>query len=105
MENGTLRDLFCEQCALQFDKKFEFIVHLSIAHKEKNPEKDSQESNRSEKPSNTNLNGYFFKCDTCNLGFVTKKGLNWHVFSSHDGKKSLKSNPCTLLVLIDFCPV
>ena len=104
MEKGTLTDLFCEQCSLQFDKKCEFNVHLSIAHKGKNPEKDSQEANGSEKPSITELNGYF-KCDTCNFGFVTKKGLKWHVFSTHDGKKSLKSNPCTLLVLIDFCPV
>jgi hypothetical protein len=31
----VFRDLFCELCSLQFDKKYVFDVHLSIVHKQK----------------------------------------------------------------------
>ena len=92
MEKGNLSNLFCEQCSLQFDKMDAFEVHLSMVHKEKNCKKDSQESDETEKTLDKELTGYF-NCDACNFGFVTKKGLNWHVFSIHDGKKSFKRNP------------
>ena len=93
MEKGNIINLFCQQCSLQFDKMDAFEVHLSIVHKENFCKKDSQESDETEKTSDNELTGYF-NCDACNFGFVTKKGLNWHVFSFHDGKKSIKSNPC-----------
>ena len=28
------KDLYCQECSLQFDKKFEFDVHLSVVHGE-----------------------------------------------------------------------
>ena len=28
------RDLFCDKCSLQFDKKYVFDLHLSLVHEE-----------------------------------------------------------------------
>ena len=33
LESNTIRDLFCEQCKLQFDKKIVYDIHLKIVHK------------------------------------------------------------------------
>ena len=33
MENIILRDLFCELCALQFDKKVVYDMHQFLVHK------------------------------------------------------------------------
>ena len=33
LESSTIKDLFCEQCKLQFDKKIVYDIHLKIVHK------------------------------------------------------------------------
>jgi hypothetical protein len=33
LESNSLKDLFCEQCKLQFDKKIVYDIHLKIVHK------------------------------------------------------------------------
>jgi hypothetical protein len=34
MSQIILRDLYCEKCSLQFDKKFVFNLHLDLVHGE-----------------------------------------------------------------------
>ena len=34
MASNGIKDFFCEQCQLQFDKKIVFDIHLKIVHKE-----------------------------------------------------------------------
>ena len=33
MKTNIIKDLYCELCSLQFDKKYVYDVHMSLVHK------------------------------------------------------------------------
>ena len=97
MSQIILRDLYCEKCTLQFDKKYVFDLHLDLVHGEeinvkKEPlikEQKFKELQRSgkkiEKPH---------ECNNCSAAFPTKSCLNNHVTSVHEGKKPFQCSIC-----------
>ena len=118
-----MRDLYCYQCSLQFDKKYIFDVHLSFVHGEKLDIKEEPEPQPSVIHETKELeinhqeeeNGWKneskrrkvsiqtssdheekkkFKCDICDVNFGCKGTLNRHVTTVHDGKKRFKCDIC-----------
>ena len=82
MDLKLLKDLHCDQCSLQFDKKCEFDNHLaSMNHgieKKKKPVTLRNQSHQAKKP---------IHCEICEAGFQSKHGLKIHEESVHDRKK------------------
>ena len=84
MSQIILRDLYCEKCTLQFDKKYVFDLHLDLVHGEeikvkKEPlikEEKFEELQRSEKKIEKP-----HECNNCSAAFPTKSRLNNHVTS------------------------
>ena len=97
MSQIILRDLYCEKCTLQFDKKYVFALHLDLVHgeeiklkkepliKEEKFEELQQSEKEIEKPN---------ECNNCGAAFQTKSGLNKHVTSVHEGKKPFQCSIC-----------
>ena len=96
-------DLFCNECTLQFGKKYVFDLHRSLVHGEKMAEvkieppiseENFQECQASEPIFPDHVLETDLKCYICSSLFKTKQGLKSHIASVHDGKKSFKCNVC-----------
>ena len=99
MSQIILRDLYCEKCTLQFNKKYDFDLHSDLVHgiweetkvkkkptiKEEKFEQLQQSEEKIEKP---------YECNNCSAAFPTKSRLNRHVTSVHVGKKPFQCNIC-----------
>ena len=99
------RDLFCDKCSLQFDKKYVFDLHLSSVHGEKikvkveSPicEENLQQSQISESKfsyQSVHENERPFKCNMCYASFAQKRDLKGHMASAHEGKKTCQCIIC-----------
>ena len=95
MDVNNHYDLFCNQCLLQFGKKYVFYLHLSLVHgkklviKNEASEISSDESREDEIVKNSEKRKSF-KCETCKKDFKLKSRLTRHVSSVHDEKKIIK---------------
>ena len=79
-------DLFCNPCALQFDKKIVFDLHTSLLHETAEPE--SGETISFTKPSAP------FQCERCNKFFTLKGSLNRHIKTIHEEHRPFKCTVC-----------
>ena len=89
-----MNDFFCNRCSLQFDKKYDFDLHLFSVHGEKIEvkketicEEKVQEPKISEKEFSNQKVEKHLKCDVCNSVFKTKPNLKRHIQSVHEGLK------------------
>ena len=97
-----LRHLFCEECSLQFGKKYVFDLHLSLVHGEKMTVKveppitkeNIQELRTSEQVFSDHVMDTGLKCNRCYSIFKTKHNLKIHIDSVHEGKKPFQCNIC-----------
>ena len=118
-----MRDLYCYECSLQFDKRYVFDVHLSVVHGEKleikqesdpqpsviheakeleikHLEEENTQKNESKrrKVSMKTTPGHKGKekiqCDICNASFVQKGTFKKHFATVHEGKKQFKCDTC-----------
>ena len=98
MSQIILRDLYCEKCTLQFDKKYVFDLHMDLVHGEEIKVKKEQlikeekfeELQQSEKELSypiTHVMDKSFQCDKCDSFFKSKQNLKRHMESVHEGKK------------------
>ena len=95
MDAIMLRDMFCNECSLQFNKKIVFDLHLSLVHGKKMNIK--QEPNNCELTSedtetiNENHNADKpFVCKICDSEFAYQDDLNAHIASFHEGNIPFK---------------
>ena len=89
MSQIILRDLYCEKCTLQFNKKYVFDLHLDLVHgeeikvkkepmiKEEKFEELKQSDKEFEKP---------YECNNCSVAFSTKSRLNIQGVKVYSGK-------------------
>ena len=117
-----MRDLYCYECSLQFDKKYVFDDHLSdangeeleiiqepdiqssliieskeleITHPEENSRKiESKRRKVSIKTASSHQGIKKFNCEICKAYFGQKAHLNIHVATVHEGKKAFKCDIC-----------
>ena len=96
-----LTDWFCKKCALQFDKKYVFDLHLSLVHGKKIEVKKEPmicEENLQEHQVSKDLSDHevdnCLKCNICDSSFKSKQNLKKHTTSVHEGKKPFKCNVC-----------
>ena len=104
MSQVILRDLYCEKCSLQFDKKYVYDLHLTLVHgqeikvkKEPTTFKENFEDlEQSEKQSEhiTHELDKSLQCDKCNTLFKSKPDLKSHIKSVHDRIKPFECNFC-----------
>ena len=89
-------DLFCNECTLQFDKKYVFDLHMSLVHGEKMAEvkiepqiskENFQERQAGEPVFQDHVVEIDIKCDICSSLFKTKNRMKRHIASVHEGKK------------------
>ena len=91
MDNRLPKDLHCDQCSMQFDKKCEYDNHLEsmnhgiVIEKKKKPVTLRNQSHQAKKS---------IHCEICKAGFQSKHGLKIHEESVHDGKKPFECNIC-----------
>ena len=87
------RNLFCDKCSLQFDKKYAFDLHLSLVHGEKikvksepqDCKENCQEFQTSEKNCSDLEVVISLQCDVCEGSFFKDKSdLKKHVESVHE---------------------
>ena len=106
MSQIILRDLYCEKCTLQFDKKYVFDLHMDLVHGEEIKVKKEQlikeekfeEVQQSEKELSypiTQVMDKTFQCDKCNSFFKSKQNMKWHMESVHEGKKQFQCSICS----------
>ena len=94
------RDLFCDRCTLQFDKKYVFDLHLFLVHGEeikvkRKPQICEEQSEKTpEKVCSDPDVETRFKCDICDSFFQTKVNLKEHIKSVHEEKKPFHCNIC-----------
>ena len=95
MDAMLLRNMFCTECSLQFNKKIVFDLHLSLVHGKKTNIK--QEPNNCELTSedtetiNENHNAEKpFGCKICDSEFAFQDDLNGHIASVHKVKRLFK---------------
>ena len=99
------KDLYCEKCSLQFDKKYVYDLHLTLVHEQeievkKEPttcEGNFGELRQNEKVFSDHINHKVdksLKCDNCNSFFRSQQNLKQHIESVHEGKKPFKCNIC-----------
>ena len=74
------KDLFCEKCILQFDKKYVFDLHLSLVHREEikvksEPQICEEKSQKHDKICSDHVVDKSIRCDTCDSLFKSKKNL------------------------------
>jgi hypothetical protein len=72
----SVTDWYCSRCALQFDKKVIFDMHLSIVHKEI---VEIKESITFRDEPNLDTEKVLLKCDICGSKFETQITLNQHI--------------------------
>ena len=84
------KDFYCKLCSLQFDKGIVFDMHQSIMHgieiKIKEEPVISQNKSRRDDKS--------IQCHICEGTFPTRKTLEAHIFSVHEGRNPFKCNTC-----------
>ena len=102
----TLKNLFCELCSLQFDKKAVYDIHMSFVHKIGIKAKGENESMGQDDNSENNQNSYNLNypikkdletpinCSICQGNFSTKGSLKSHIDDVHNGKKPHKCSKC-----------
>ena len=88
MSQIILRDLYCEKCSLQFDKKYVFDIHLDMIHGEeiivkKEPLIKAENFEELQQP---------FKCSICDTNFLYKQRLNGQIATIHEGKKPFRQH-------------
>ena len=95
MDAIMLRDMFCTDCSLQFNKKIVYDLHLSLVHGKKTNIK--QEPNNceitSEVSETLHENQIEYKplsCKICNSEFAYQDELNAHIASIHVGNIPFK---------------
>ena len=72
----SLKDWYCNNCSLQFNKKSVFDMHLSIVHNQKI--ENGQKTIISKKETNEAWEKELFQCDVCDTQFKTKYTLKTH---------------------------
>ena len=95
LESSTIKDLFCEQCKLQFDKKIVYDIHLKIVHKKDTivpiETSCSLKGNMKMHVSMVHEGKKLFECTDCNKTFTLKRNLYRHsVTTKHSYPFSLK---------------
>ena len=85
MEN-LIKELHCGLCSLQFDNRIGFDMHQSIIHGLVT--KIKEKSVVFEKKS--------IQCSICETTFVTRRNLNRHTVSIHEGKKPYNCKMCDI---------
>ena len=113
MKTNIKKQMFCELCSLQFDKKYVYDVHMSSVHnktmcpqskidetavKKKNGDM-VQETNfdlikNSIMRSNMNEGKKPHQCSICDYSFANKQNLKKHIDAVHEGKKPHKCLIC-----------
>ena len=97
MSQIILRDLYCEKCTLQFDKKYVFDLHLDLVHGEKIKVK-KEPTIKEENFEHLQQSEFFFEkpyeCNNCSAAFPTKSHLNKHIASVHEEKKPFQCSTC-----------
>ena len=95
MEENEHRELFCEQCLLQFGKKYVFDLHLSLVHGKKIEIKTEANSNFNESQVDEDIskdpggkNPYL--CEICNYSSSGEYNLELHLDLVH-GKTHIAS--------------
>ena len=83
MEEGKQSDFYCRKCKLQFGKKLDFDLHLSLVHGEKVVIKTETKSNLSESEldkemSEDHRENNSYKCEICHSCFKVRGNLNKH---------------------------
>ena len=83
MDAIMLRDMFCTECSLQFNKKIVYDLHLSLVHGKKTNIK--QEPNNCEKTSEVTetlpespIKDKRFRCKICDSEFAYQDDLDGH---------------------------
>ena len=111
LSQNLARDLFCEQCKLQFDKKIVYDIHLKIVHNKDTTIKSELVDNTNDIPIETSGDDYNenfslckkpvndnstvhegkmqFKCIFCNASFSNHFSLKDHREEFHEGKEVL----------------
>ena len=100
MKTNITKDLFCDLCSLQFDKKYVYDVNMSLVHKKTKHSTNSSQSKVDEiavKNENTDLGkkvAFESKkenmphvCLICDSSCKTKSNLKYHIDAVHKGKK------------------
>ena len=90
MSQIIFRDLYCEQCSLQFDKKYVYDLHLSLVHgqeiKVKTESTTCEENIEDFQKNEKVLSDKSFKCDK---SFVkSKQNLKSHIESVNEKKQA-----------------
>ena len=107
MDNKIIKDLYCFQCSLQFDKKAIYDIHLKIMHNYKNrtdyfltdikkePENELQieSSNISTTSVRIQIERKIFSCTHCDKIITTSYGLKKHE-RIHTGEKLFSCDYC-----------
>ena len=94
MDAKMLRDMFCMDCSLQFNKKIVFDLHLSLVHEKKTSIKQEPKNckSTSEDTSETINENHSadrnFVCKICDSKFAYQDGLDGHIASFHEGNIS-----------------
>ena len=109
MDATMLRDLFCTECSLQFNKKIVYDLHLSLVHGKKTNIK--QEPNNCEETSEGTetlpeslIKDKPFRCKICDSEFAYQDNLDGHVASVHGGNMPFKcENTILKCVKCDTC--
>ena len=84
MEVKMSKNLFCEICSLQFDKKIVYDIHMSFVHKmEQSKSLKNVEALIKEK-----------ECSICQKSFSTKQSLKNHIEAVHEGKRPHNCSIC-----------
>ena len=100
-----MKDLSCDLCLLQFDKKYVYNVHMTLVHKKTNYHTDSPQIDKiAVIKENTDLceevaceskkEKKSHKCKICSYSCATKGDLKIHINSIHEEKKLLKCSIC-----------
>ena len=89
-----MRDLYCFECSLQFDKKYVFDVHLSLVHGEELEIKQEPESRPSVIPESKELEITHPEEDKSRKIESKRIKVAIRTVSGHEGKKQFKSGIC-----------
>ena len=84
-----LKDLYCELCSLQFNKKNIFDLHMSMLHGKEIQIKKKPVTLENEMDLEKITEKQSIQCEICQASYQTKQGLKRHKLSVHDGSKHL----------------
>ena len=87
------KDLYCELCSLQFEKKYIYDTHLKIIHGTEIIKIKVKENAIKEEEFETNENETSFKCNICDANYNDKVGLKHHKDTVH-GEQKIKCRIC-----------